>query len=257
MQFAFGKNWQAYASTALTPEKVNQARRAFQQLFEGIAFAGKSFLDIGFGQGLAVCLAQEMGAVVLGIDCDAENIAALKQTAALFDGCEIPQIRIVSILDPAFVQEQLQQGQFDIVHAWGVLHHTGNLIQALDHASALVKEGGHLVIAVYNKHWSSPFWRGIKWMYNISPGVLQKVWIGLFYPIIYAAKWLVTRENPVKQNRGMDFWYNLIDWVGGYPYEYASIAAIQRQAGQKNFQCVRVIPAQVPTGCNQFVFEKH
>ncbi len=45
----------------------------------------------------------------------------------------------------------------------------------------------------------------------------------LFYPVIWLAKYLVTGENPTKMNRGMNFFYNVVDWVGGYPYEYASI----------------------------------
>ena len=256
MRFAFGKNWQAYVSNVLTPDKVNQARNAFKKLFDGIDFPGKSFLDIGFGQGLSLCIAQEMGAAVFGIDIDEDNIAALKKTVTLFGSCEIPKIRMASILDQVFIQEQLQHGQFDIVHAWGVLHHTGNLLQALENSIAFVKEGGYLVVAIYNKHWSSPLWRGIKWIYNVSPGLIQKWLILLFYPIIYAAKWLVIQENPVKKDRGMDFFYNIIDWVGGYPYEYASISEIRKRVCQKKFQCLRVIPAQVPTGCNQFVFKK-
>ena len=67
---------------------------------------------------------------------------------------------------------------------------------------------------------------------------------------------MVTRRNPLEQTRGMNFFYNVIDWVGGYPYEYASIKEIERLLNQQGFVMVRVIPAQVPTGCNEFVFRK-
>jgi SAM-dependent methyltransferase len=255
-RFAFGKNWQLYAQNALTQQKVSEARNSFRKLFAGIDLRGKSFLDVGFGQGLTLFLAQEMGAKVFGIEIDAENIGALTTTAHLFAHCQFPQTHIVSILDESFIKEHKQNGQFDIVHAWGVLHHTGDMRRALDNSAELVKNGEYLVLAIYNKHWSSPIWKVVKWTYNVAPRWMQWVAIYLFYPIIYLAKWMVTRENPKSNERGMDFWYNIIDWVGGYPYEYASISEVNALVSRHNFVCLQVIPAQVPTGCNQFVFRK-
>lgn len=255
-RFAFGKNWQNYARHALTLAKIEYARKAFRTLYAGIDLRGKRFLDIGFGQGLALFLAQELGASVTGIDCDADNLDSCRQTAMFFRQQPFPVIYVASILEPGFVHTQIQRGRFDIVHAWGVLHHTGNLRQALEHAMQLVNDGGYLVLAIYNAHWSSLVWRGIKWGYNCAPGIIQHLLIALFYPMIYCAKWLVTGADPKQKARGMDFFYDVVDWVGGYPYEYAEIAAIQRLVSQHQFECLRVIPASVPTGCNQFVFKK-
>lgn len=255
-QFSFGKNWQQYVQHALTQEKVRQARGAFHILFKDIDFTGKTFLDVGFGQGLALFFAQEMGAKVLGIDNDPENVAALKMTAAMFEHCEFPNFRITSILDDSFIQEQLQKGQFDLVHSWGVLHHTGNMRKAIENTVTLVKPGGFLVLAIYNRHWTSPIWRWVKWSYNKSPEFLQYATIYGFCPIIYIAKWFVTRKNPTRSERGMGFFYNVIDWIGGYPYEYARISEIQELVCSQNFRCVRILSAKVPTGCNQFVFQK-
>jgi len=60
----------------------------------------------------------------------------------------------------------------------------------------------------------------------------------------------------MKQSRGMDFFYNVIDWIGGYPYEYASSDEVERMLARHGFTCMKKIPAQVPTGCNEFVFRK-
>ena len=81
--------------------------------------------------------------------------------------------------------------------------------------------------------------------------------IVLFYPVIYLTNFFVTGKNPKSQKRGMDFYYDIIDWVGGYPYEYASIDEIKKLAGSLEFSCIKAIPAQVPTGCNEFVFKKN
>ena len=80
--------------------------------------------------------------------------------------------------------------------------------------------------------------------------------IGLFVPVIYLAKFLVTRRNPLEKERGMDFLVDIVDWVGGYPYEYAAIDKVLDLGAKNGLQTLRVIPAGVPTGCNEFVFTK-
>ena len=99
-------------------------------------------------------------------------------------------------------------------------------------------------------------WRGIKYVYNRSPALLQKLLIWIFIPIIYAAKWLVTRRNPVGQTRGMDFYYDIVDWVGGYPYEVATAQEVRGFLQPLGFVLDRFMAATVPTGCNQFVFRR-
>ena len=75
-----------------------------------------------------------------------------------------------------------------------------------------------------------------------------------FAGIIYVAKFLVTRRDPLKKERGMDFWFDVIDWVGGYPYEYATPLDVERFVRERGLSLRRCVPAEVPTGCNEFVF---
>ena len=104
MRFAFGKNWQSYSANALTAQRIEQARHAFGELLTGIDVQQKRFVDIGFGQGLSLVVAAEMGADVLGIDIDADNLEALKTTQQAM-GCDKPlRTRIASILDDEFAQ---------------------------------------------------------------------------------------------------------------------------------------------------------
>jgi 2-polyprenyl-6-hydroxyphenyl methylase/3-demethylubiquinone-9 3-methyltransferase len=254
MRFAFGKNWQSYSQAALTLERIDQARLDFRRLVNGIDLRGRRFLDIGFGQGLSLIAAMEAGADVLGIDIDKDNLAALEATVHTIGSKQSPEVRIVSILDRSFVDTSRQM--FDVVHSWGVLHHTGDMRQAIENACSLVAPEGHFVCSIYNTHWSSPLWKAIKWSYNRSPAVLQHLFIGLLYPLIYISKWLVTLENPRKKERGMDFFHDVVDWVGGYPYEYSTTEEICALMKSLGFDCLHIRPAQVPTGCNQFVFRK-
>jgi len=262
MQFDFGQNWVSYSLNALTPERVTQAQNDFKVLMSntGGDIAGKSFLDIGFGQGLSLLTATVSGAHVVGCDINPKCGEVIDRNRIYFPEAERANIPLVigSILDSNIVKklkDKSPEGNgYDIVHSWGVLHHTGNMKLAINNAASLVKPGGYLVIAIYNRHWSSPAWRVIKWLYCKSPSLIKKQFVMGFYPIIYAAKWWVTRRNPKTQSRGMDFYYNVIDWVGGYPYEYASRLEVEECLLFHGFEPINFIPAEVPTGCNEFVF---
>jgi SAM-dependent methyltransferase len=254
LRFGFGRNWLSFSEKALTPESVAAARAQFAALLEGIELAGKTFLDIGFGQGLPLIFARECGAEVLGIDLDPDNGIALRATARVLGLPGPPPHRIVSILDPGLPREY--PGGFQVVHSWGVLHHTGDMRAALEAACRLVADGGLFICSIYNRHWSSPLWSLIKRTYNFLPAPARGLMIWTLYPVIYAAKFLVTGRNPRRMRRGMDFYHNVVDWVGGYPYEYAGMEEVKDLVEPLGFALRRAVRAQIPIACNEFVFER-
>jgi 2-polyprenyl-3-methyl-5-hydroxy-6-metoxy-1,4-benzoquinol methylase len=264
MQFDFGKNWADYSAVALNAERVREAQVDFATLLASAGgVAGKSFLDIGFGQGLSLLSAKAAGGRVFGIDINPQCEEVLRRNKQFFPTCENSSVPVVigSILDATTLQYARDAspdgGQFDIVHSWGVLHHTGNMRHAAQNAASLVKSDGYLVVALYNRHWSSGLWLMIKYAYCKSPAFVQRLFVRALLPIIYVAKLLVTRQDPRKQSRGMDFYYDVVDWVGGYPYEYASKAEVLALIEPLGFRCVKFVPSQVPTGCNEFVFRRN
>lgn len=260
MQFDFGRNWAEFSAHAITPDRVAQARADFGRLMEGIPLSGRTFLDIGFGQGFSLLAAAAGGARVVGCDVNPKCGEVLERNRALFpDLAGRPiNVDIGSILNASLVERLRARvdGGYDIVHSWGVLHHTGEMRRAIANAGSLVKPGGWLVIAIYNRHWSSPGWLAIKWTYCNAPGWLQKAIVYSLYPVIWLAKLLVTGKNPKTKERGMDFFYDVVDWVGGYPYEYASVDEVRDICEPLGLALLRANPANVPTGCNEFVFEK-
>ena len=73
-----------------------------------------------------------------------------------------------SVLDADYID---QLGRFDVVYSWGVLHHTGAMWQALEHAQRPVAPRGSLFIAIYNDTGSqSARWKQIKHTYARLPG---------------------------------------------------------------------------------------
>jgi 2-polyprenyl-6-hydroxyphenyl methylase/3-demethylubiquinone-9 3-methyltransferase len=262
-QFDFGANWSDYSANAATRERAVQARAQFAQLLEGVRLEGATFLDIGFGQGFSLLSACSLGVRAVGCDINPKCHEVIERNRVLFPevGAQVIPLQVGSILDAPVVEALRARPEssgsgYDVVHSWGVLHHTGDMRRAIANAASLVKPGGTFVLAIYNRHWSSLGWLAIKATYVRSPRWLQRAMVGALYPVIWLAKLLVTGRNPKSMDRGMDFFYDVIDWVGGYPYEYGTIGEIAKLVGP-DFRLERSIAAKVPTGCNEMVFRRN
>lgn len=261
-QFDFGANWSDFSDQAASRERAAQARAQFAALLEGVKLQDATFLDIGFGQGFSLLSARSLGARAVGCDINPKCHEVIERNRRLFPevGAAAIPLQVGSILDDAVVNALRTRPEhgaagYDVVHSWGVLHHTGDMKRAVANAASLVRPGGTLVVAIYNRHWSSLPWLAIKATYVHSPRWLQRLLVGALYPVIWLAKLAVTRRNPKAMDRGMDFYYDVVDWVGGYPYEYASVDEMARLVGP-GFELARSIPAKVPTGCNEIVFRR-
>ena len=59
----------------------------------------------------------------------------------------------------------------------------------------------------------------------------------------------------------MSWWYDLIDWLGGYPYESASPEEVVRFLEVRGFRLVRSFGTKAPfdlfgSCCAEYVFER-
>ena len=127
---------------------------------------------------------------------------------------------------------------------------------AFENIKKLVAEKGTLVLAIYNKHFTSPVWKLIKYTYVKSPNFIKKVLIFLIMIIKFPVVLVISRRNPFKKRRGMHFYTDIVDWVGGYPYEYASVSEVADFFEARGFKLVKLNKTKGFTGCNEFVFEK-
>jgi len=252
--FDFGSNWQAFSARRLDGVRLTAAVRSLQSLLEKDTLEGLSFLDVGCGTGLFSIAAHQLGAAkVVGIDVSPSCISVSEQNRDRL----APHAPILFLQGSALSRGNLHSlGPFDIVYAWGSLHHTGAMWEAIRNVAKQVSPGGLLVLAIYNQHLTSPVWKFIKRLYNRLPGFGRVSMAVLFSGIIYVAKFLVTGRNPLEKERGMDFWFDVVDWIGGYPYEYTTPLEVEKFVTAQGFKPSNSIPARVPTGCNEFVFIK-
>jgi SAM-dependent methyltransferase len=167
------------------------------------------------------------------------------------------------ILDDEYISTL---GTFDIVYSWGVLHHTGDMWKACDNTGKLVKPGGLFYIALYNvQGYASKVWRGIKFFYNWLRGpfkllvlipVFVRLWLFTCIKDLLKGKPFYTWKNYKQSSRGMNPWRDVIDWVGGYPFEVASPGEVIRFFGARGFCEKKVTTCGKGYGCNEFVFKK-
>jgi len=127
-RFRFGDNWLDFART-LSADQLTEAERSLRRLLQRDTLAGQSFLDIGSGSGLFSLTARKLGARVHSFDFDKDSVACTTQLRErYFTGDRDWTIEQGSILDDNYVRGL---GTFDVVYAWGVLHHTGAMHDAL------------------------------------------------------------------------------------------------------------------------------
>jgi 2-polyprenyl-6-hydroxyphenyl methylase/3-demethylubiquinone-9 3-methyltransferase len=54
----------------------------------------------------------------------------------------------------------------------------------------------------------------------------------------------------------MSIWYDLIDWLGGYPFEVASPEEIVDFMVLRGFMLRKIITVGGNHGCNEFIFSR-
>ncbi len=228
LRFGFGRNWSDFVDSHLTEARIAKAETHLLRFLRLPDLRGKRFLDIGCGSGLHSLAALRAGAdSILSFDYDPDSVATTKRLRR-FAG-EPAHWRVLqgSVLDEGFMQS-LEPA--DIVYSWGVLHHTGDLWRAVENAAIPMAENGVFYIALYSSDaYLDPtpqYWMAVKQRYNRA-GSLEKRWMEWQYAwreSIYPQ--LQQQRNPFKliagyASRGMSFWTDVRDWLGGYPMEFA------------------------------------
>jgi cyclopropane fatty-acyl-phospholipid synthase-like methyltransferase len=264
-RFEFGRNWARFLAV-LDEERIAAAERALQEMLERDRLDGLRFLDIGSGSGLSSLAARRLGARVHSFDYDPQSVACTKELRRRYFPSDSQwTVERGSVLDDEGMRAL---GEFDVVYSWGVLHHTGRMWDALANAAMPVAPGGKLFVAIYNDTGTqSRRWHRIKQIYNALPRAARvpfavavtlpdeiKRFAGATLrrrPMDYIRSW-----TQYGSRRGMNRWHDIIDWVGGYPYEFATPDQVFDFYRARGFTLTRLRCGGVGLGCHELVFER-
>src|SRR5258706_13517946 len=263
-RFAFGRNWSRFLSV-LTETRIRDAELSLRSMLEVDDLRGKSFLDVGSGSGLFSLAARRLRARVSSFDYDPQSVMCGRELRRRYfpeDGHW--HVEEGSVLNADYMAAK---GQFDVVYSWGVLHHTGNMWQALENVSDRVQDGGTLFVAIYNDQGkASRVWKAVKVLYNRS-----LAWRILITPLYLAcmvahglALDLIGWSNPFsryfgyRKRRGMSLWPDILDWLGGYPFEVARAEEINDFYKTRGFTLIHSTLSKggKGRGNNQYIFAK-
>ena len=257
-RFRFGSNWSAFLRT-LDEDRIREAECSLKEMLGVKDLKGKRFLDAGSGSGLFSLAARRLGAEVHSFDYDPESVACTRELKnRYFNDDANWTVEEASVLDKSYLKSL---GKFDVVYSWGVLHHTGNMQDALHNVMIPLAEPGTLFIAIYNDQGIiSKFWTIVKRTY-CSGHTGRFLACGVFIPY-FALRVVISGMhrfgNPLaafskyRKQRGMSVYHDWIDWLGGYPFEVASPESIFDLYKNNGFVLGKMITTNA-SGCNQFV----
>lgn len=263
-RFAFGENWRRFLET-LDDQRIEEAQASLGEMLGVESLDGLEVLDIGSGSGLFSLAAMRMGPKRLkSFDYDADSVGCTNELRSrYFPDAENWSVEHGDATDAAYLRSL---GKFDIVYSWGVLHHTGAMWKAIDNACSAVNDQGTLFISIYNDTgYASRLWKRIKKLYSTGPRFLRPLIMAvaggqLVFKsfLLYAARGDFSgfvKSWSRKGARGMGARYDLVDWVGGYPFEVAGAGEIFHFCESRGFR-LRVLRTTTSHGVNEFVFDR-
>ncbi len=251
--FSFGKNWKSYnkKNNVILKNKAEEDMKFFLG-----DISNKSFIDIGSGSGIHSLSALNLGVgELVASDYDNDSIDATKK---LLSESDFKNQKYLVVQDD-ILNTNIER-KFEIVYSWGVLHHTGNMWKAIDNSIKMVDRNGIYYISIYVKNRFCGIWTKIKKTYTYG-GVLTKVLMSLiWYPLHFLRK-VINGSLFKDQGRGMLWFYDSRDWLGGYPYESATKEEIINYVEKKGFKILKTRNVNPSfgifgSGCADYVFEK-
>lgn len=255
MRFKFGKNWEKYINNYFSEERLEISRRYLLNFLKMDDLKNKSFIDIGCGSGLHSLAAIRSGAAkVFSFDFDPTSVQTTLKLREFAGNPTQWQVVQGSILDNMFLRS-LEPA--DIVYSWGVLHHSGDMWRAMDNSVKLIKSGGYFYAALYDYDIQvnprPEFWLMVKQKYNRADWLgkrkmeLWYVWRFMLYRNPLLLPLVCIQALRYKQSRGMAIYTDIVDWLGGWPMDFAKRKDVKDWAERNNMEMVTMKTGEANT----------
>jgi len=253
--FSFGKNWSSFVEV-ITENDISRAMDDINYWLGSNGVEGKTVIDVGCGSGIHALAFCRLGAKsVHAFDYDSASVDATRKMHLRYGSPEHWTTEQGSVLDSNYVGSL---GTFDIVYSWGVLHHTGAMWDAIANCVKLMAPGGVFWLSLYAKGPRYPKDLALKKKFNASSPLVKRWMLGkrILRRMLSEAK---HGRNPLAWNRprarGMNEYHDMVDWLGGLPYETASEDELVKFA-RKNGLILERIKVQSEGGCSKYVLSR-
>lgn len=169
-------------------------------------WSGKRILEIGVGSGTDFVNFARAGAVASGVDLTEQGVALTRRRLEL-EGLE-GDVRVADAENLPF-----DDGTFDLVYSWGVLHHTPDTEKAIGEVRRILKPDGEARIMLYARY----SWTGFR------------IWV----------RHALLRGRPFRS----------LSWVWAHHMESVGTKAYTRREAERLFQAfadVRIVRYRTP-----------
>lgn len=260
LRYEFGKNWAEFVERKLDDKIIADSMEHMRRFLKRDTLEGATFTDIGCGSGIHSLAAIRLGASrVVAFDYDQNSVATSRKVRD-WAGIDDARWSITqgSVLDSAFMSSLPKS---DLVYSWGVLHHTGEMWNAIRNASVPMAPEGEFYIALYSSdNYLDPtpaFWVRLKKAYNTAKPLTRKlielkfVYWTKIRPEIEAGRPAMSQLETYGK-RGMTAITDAKDWLGGYPMEFAGYhETVDFCARDLNLELVNSLTGE---GCTEYMF---
>jgi len=140
-------------------------------------FPGRRVLDLGCGMGRWLWGFVKLGAIVDAVDSSEAACQFLSRAYR-----DVASVRIVHADLFDLSNTPVAEERYDLIFAWGVLHHTGNTRRALEAVAKLARSNSLIYVFVYGR-------RSGSWLGNLAVGAIR---LGLL-PVPFRSKAMILR----------------------------------------------------------------